>query len=92
MWAITLEERDKHDQKFDTLSPSMGYVSGTHTATSINMLHIVICSLVFFDFSYVFCFLMSFCSFLVCFFSAGEQAKKFFLQSGLPPSVLAEIW
>ncbi|XP_058485779.1 intersectin-2b isoform X2 [Solea solea] len=49
IWAVTPEERNKHDQKFDTLSPSMGYVS-------------------------------------------GEQAKKFFLQSGLPPSVLAEIW
>ncbi|XP_049450197.1 intersectin-2b isoform X2 [Epinephelus fuscoguttatus] len=49
VWAVTLEERVKHDQKFDTLSPSMGYVS-------------------------------------------GEQARKFFLQSGLPPSVLAEIW
>ncbi|XP_072321594.1 intersectin-2b isoform X2 [Eucyclogobius newberryi] len=49
MWAISLEERDKHDKKFDSLSPSMGYVS-------------------------------------------GEQAKRFFLQSGLPPSVLADIW
>uniref|UniRef100_A0A7N8WW85 Intersectin 2b n=1 Tax=Mastacembelus armatus TaxID=205130 RepID=A0A7N8WW85_9TELE len=49
VWAITPEERDKHDKKFDTLSPTMGYVS-------------------------------------------GEQAKKFFLQSGLPASVLAEIW
>ncbi|CAJ1048909.1 intersectin-2b isoform X1 [Xyrichtys novacula] len=48
-WAISPEERDKHDQKFDTLSPSMGFVS-------------------------------------------GEQARKFFLQSGLPASVLAEIW
>ncbi|XP_075994783.1 intersectin-2-like [Genypterus blacodes] len=25
-------------------------------------------------------------------FVSGEQARKFFLQSGLPPSVLAEIW
>ncbi|XP_069549849.1 intersectin-2b isoform X1 [Brachyistius frenatus] len=49
VWAISPEERVKHDQKFDTLSPSMGYVS-------------------------------------------GEQARKFFLQSGLPASVLAEIW
>ncbi|XP_037651143.1 intersectin-2b isoform X2 [Sebastes umbrosus] len=49
VWAISPEERDKHDQKFDTLSPSMGYVS-------------------------------------------GEQARKFLLQSGLPPSVLAQIW
>ncbi|XP_041839803.1 intersectin-2b isoform X2 [Melanotaenia boesemani] len=49
IWGISPEERDKHDQKFDTLSPSMGYVS-------------------------------------------GEQARKFFLQSGLPSSVLAEIW
>uniref|UniRef100_A0A3B5Q1Z7 EH domain-containing protein n=1 Tax=Xiphophorus maculatus TaxID=8083 RepID=A0A3B5Q1Z7_XIPMA len=48
VWAISQEERDKHDQKFDTLSPSMGFIS-------------------------------------------GEQARKFFLQSGLPPSVLAEI-
>uniref|UniRef100_A0A667ZXI7 Intersectin 2b n=1 Tax=Myripristis murdjan TaxID=586833 RepID=A0A667ZXI7_9TELE len=49
VWAISPEERDKHDLKFDTLTPSMGYVS-------------------------------------------GEQARKFFLQSGLPASVLAEIW
>ncbi|KAM4602595.1 intersectin-2b [Polymixia lowei] len=49
IWAVSPEERDKHDQKFDTLSPAMGYVS-------------------------------------------GEQARKFFLQSGLPASVLAEIW
>ncbi|XP_075906136.1 intersectin-2b isoform X2 [Nelusetta ayraudi] len=49
LWAISPEERNKHDQKFDTLSPAVGYVS-------------------------------------------GEQARKFFLQSGLPASVLAEIW
>ncbi|XP_058469345.1 intersectin-2a isoform X3 [Solea solea] len=49
MWAITPEERGKHDKQFDTLAPVLGYVS-------------------------------------------GEQARKFFLQSGLPPSVLAEIW
>ncbi|XP_067427721.1 intersectin-2a isoform X3 [Thunnus thynnus] len=49
MWAITPEERGKHDKQFDTLAPILGYVS-------------------------------------------GEQARKFFLQSGLPASVLAEIW
>uniref|UniRef100_A0A3B3VYI4 EH domain-containing protein n=1 Tax=Poecilia latipinna TaxID=48699 RepID=A0A3B3VYI4_9TELE len=49
VWAITPEERGKHDKQFDTLSPILGYIS-------------------------------------------GEQARKFFLQSGLPPSVLAEIW
>ncbi|XP_049320055.1 intersectin-2b [Astyanax mexicanus] len=49
IWAITPEERDKHDQKFDTLSPAQGFVS-------------------------------------------GEQARNFFLQSGLPSTVLAEIW
>uniref|UniRef100_A0A8C5GR33 Intersectin-2-like n=1 Tax=Gouania willdenowi TaxID=441366 RepID=A0A8C5GR33_GOUWI len=49
VWAISPEERNKHDQKFDTLSPLHGYVS-------------------------------------------GDQARKFFLQSGLPASVLAEIW
>ncbi|XP_037606775.1 intersectin-2a isoform X2 [Sebastes umbrosus] len=49
VWAITPEERGKHDKQFDTLTPVLGYVS-------------------------------------------GEQARKFFLQSGLPPSVLAEIW
>ncbi|XP_042359063.1 intersectin-2a [Plectropomus leopardus] len=48
-WAITPEERGKHDKQFDTLAPVLGYVS-------------------------------------------GEQARKFFLQSGLPASVLAEIW
>ncbi|KAG7239147.1 hypothetical protein INR49_029898 [Caranx melampygus] len=49
VWAITPEERGKHDKQFDTLAPILGYVS-------------------------------------------GEQARKFFLQSGLPASVLAEIW
>ncbi|XP_056260821.1 intersectin-2a isoform X2 [Seriola aureovittata] len=49
VWAITPEERGKHDKQFDTLTPILGYVS-------------------------------------------GEQARKFFLQSGLPASVLAEIW
>uniref|UniRef100_A0A3P8UNS4 Intersectin 2a n=1 Tax=Cynoglossus semilaevis TaxID=244447 RepID=A0A3P8UNS4_CYNSE len=49
VWAITQEERGKHDKQFDTLLPVLGYVS-------------------------------------------GEQARKFFLQSGLPPPVLAEIW
>uniref|UniRef100_A0A8P4GMT8 Intersectin 2a n=1 Tax=Dicentrarchus labrax TaxID=13489 RepID=A0A8P4GMT8_DICLA len=49
VWAITPEERGKHDKQFDSLTPVLGYVS-------------------------------------------GEQARKFFLQSGLPPSVLAEIW
>ncbi|XP_036941845.1 intersectin-2a isoform X2 [Acanthopagrus latus] len=49
VWAITPEERGKHDKQFDSLAPVLGYVS-------------------------------------------GEQARKFFIQSGLPPSVLAEIW
>ncbi|KAL2082614.1 hypothetical protein ACEWY4_022432 [Coilia grayii] len=49
IWAITPEERSKHDRQFDSLTPTLGYVS-------------------------------------------GEQARKFFLQSGLPASVLAEIW
>ncbi|KAM4713617.1 intersectin-2a isoform 2-T2 [Anableps anableps] len=49
VWAITPEERGKHDKQFDTLAPVLGYIS-------------------------------------------GEQARKFFLQSGLPASVLAEIW
>uniref|UniRef100_A0A3Q2T1F5 Intersectin-2 n=1 Tax=Fundulus heteroclitus TaxID=8078 RepID=A0A3Q2T1F5_FUNHE len=49
VWAISPEERGKHDKQFDTLAPVLGYIS-------------------------------------------GEQARKFFLQSGLPASVLAEIW
>uniref|UniRef100_A0AAY4D0E8 Intersectin 2a n=1 Tax=Denticeps clupeoides TaxID=299321 RepID=A0AAY4D0E8_9TELE len=49
IWAITPEERRKHDQQFDSLTPTLGFVS-------------------------------------------GEQARKFFLQSGLPAPVLAEIW
>ncbi|XP_059897953.1 LOW QUALITY PROTEIN: intersectin-2-like [Gadus macrocephalus] len=49
VWAITPEERGKHDKQFDSLAPALGHVS-------------------------------------------GEQARKFFLQSGLPPPVLAEIW
>ncbi|GAA6088556.1 intersectin-2a isoform X1 [Tachysurus ichikawai] len=49
IWAITPEERGKHDKQFDSLTPTLGYVS-------------------------------------------GDQARHFFLQSGLPASVLAEIW
>lgn len=29
MWAITPEERGKHDKQFDSLAPVLGYVSGT---------------------------------------------------------------
>ncbi|KAL1783775.1 intersectin-2 isoform X2 [Sigmodon hispidus] len=49
MWAITSEERTKHDRQFDNLKPSGGYIT-------------------------------------------GDQARTFFLQSGLPAPVLAEIW
>ncbi|KAB1267350.1 Intersectin-2 [Camelus dromedarius] len=49
MWAITSEERTKHDKQFDNLKPAGGYIT-------------------------------------------GDQARTFFLQSGLPPPVLAEIW
>ncbi|KAG7465648.1 hypothetical protein MATL_G00155770 [Megalops atlanticus] len=48
-WAITPEERAKHDKQFESLSPALGYIS-------------------------------------------GDQARKFFLLSGLPAPVLAEIW
>uniref|UniRef100_A0A8B9GXJ5 Intersectin 2b n=1 Tax=Astyanax mexicanus TaxID=7994 RepID=A0A8B9GXJ5_ASTMX len=34
IWAITPEERDKHDQKFDTLSPAQGFVSGRNAMAS----------------------------------------------------------
>lgn len=49
MWAITSEERAKHDKQFESLKPIGGYIT-------------------------------------------GDQARTFFLQSGLPSSVLAEIW
>ncbi|XP_037669217.1 intersectin-2 isoform X1 [Choloepus didactylus] len=49
LWAITSEERNKHDKQFDNLKPSGGYIT-------------------------------------------GDQARTFFLQSGLPAPVLAEIW
>nr|XP_056712131.1 intersectin-2 [Euleptes europaea] len=49
IWAITSEERTKHDKQFDNLKPVGGYIT-------------------------------------------GDQARTFFLQSGLPPQVLAEIW
>uniref|UniRef100_A0A8C3LAR3 Intersectin 2 n=1 Tax=Chrysolophus pictus TaxID=9089 RepID=A0A8C3LAR3_CHRPC len=49
IWAITAEERAKHDKQFDSLKPTGGYIT-------------------------------------------GDQARTFFLQSGLPSSVLADIW
>uniref|UniRef100_A0A8C3ID97 Intersectin 2 n=1 Tax=Chrysemys picta bellii TaxID=8478 RepID=A0A8C3ID97_CHRPI len=49
MWAVTSEERAKHDKQFESLKPIGGYIT-------------------------------------------GDQARTFFLQSGLPSSVLAEIW
>lgn len=38
IWAISPEERNNHDQKFDTLSPSMGYISGSTVHTSARRL------------------------------------------------------
>ncbi|KAM8975535.1 intersectin-1 isoform 2-T2 [Pelodytes ibericus] len=49
IWAITLEERAKHDQQFHGLQPTSGYIT-------------------------------------------GDQARNFFLQSGLHQPVLAQIW
>ncbi|XP_069801690.1 intersectin-1 isoform X4 [Dendropsophus ebraccatus] len=49
IWAITVEERAKHDQQFHGLQPTGGYIT-------------------------------------------GDQARNFFLQSGLHPPVLAQIW
>ncbi|XP_077173072.1 intersectin-2 isoform X2 [Paroedura picta] len=49
VWAITSEERSKHNKQFDNLKPIGGYVT-------------------------------------------GDQARSFFLQSGLSPQILAEIW
>ncbi|XP_071994805.1 intersectin-1 isoform X2 [Engystomops pustulosus] len=49
IWAITLEERAKHDQQFHGLQPTAGYIT-------------------------------------------GDQARNFFLQSGLHPPILAQIW
>ncbi|XP_018100331.1 intersectin-1 isoform X3 [Xenopus laevis] len=49
IWAITVEERAKHDQQFHGLKPTAGYIT-------------------------------------------GDQARNFFLQSGLPQPVLAQIW
>ncbi|XP_063303615.1 intersectin-1 isoform X3 [Pelobates fuscus] len=49
IWAISLEERAKHDQQFHGLQPTAGYIT-------------------------------------------GDQARNFFLQSGLPQPVLAQIW
>ncbi|XP_044140387.1 intersectin-1 isoform X2 [Bufo gargarizans] len=49
IWAITVEERVKHDQQFHGLNPTAGYIT-------------------------------------------GDQARNFFLQSGLHPPVLAQIW
>lgn len=49
IWAITVEERVKHDQQFHGLKPTSGYIT-------------------------------------------GDQARNFFLQSGLHPPVLAQIW
>lgn len=41
MWAISPEERVKHDQKFDTLSPSMGYVTGMRLNTRNTMTSLI---------------------------------------------------
>lgn len=67
VWAISPEERSKHDQKFDTLSPAMGFVSGTQTRTaaqtagfypgvpSLNSLFCCCCFLFIFFFSITSC-------------------------------------
>lgn len=33
MWAITSEERTKHDKQFDNLKPSGGYITGDQART-----------------------------------------------------------
>lgn len=100
MWAISPEERNKHDQKFDTLSPSMGYVSGTGRRIAAHTAGFAVPTAVFphsllvlhFQHDYTTRQLFQFRFFIFLSLSAGEQARKFFLQSGLPASVLAEIW
>lgn len=42
MWAISPEERGKHDQKFDTLSPSMGYITGMHVKNTRSTMTLLI--------------------------------------------------
>uniref|UniRef100_A0A3P8WQR6 Intersectin-1 n=1 Tax=Cynoglossus semilaevis TaxID=244447 RepID=A0A3P8WQR6_CYNSE len=49
VFLISVDERAKHDQQFQSLSPTAGYIT-------------------------------------------GDQARNFFLQSGLPPPILAQIW
>uniref|UniRef100_A0A493T4D3 EH domain-containing protein n=1 Tax=Anas platyrhynchos platyrhynchos TaxID=8840 RepID=A0A493T4D3_ANAPP len=33
IWAITLEERTKHDKQFDSLKPTGGYITGDQART-----------------------------------------------------------
>lgn len=83
MWAITPEERGKYDKQFDSLAPVLGYVSGTllpQQTSRIRKKKFLVWQVTFSTNIRGFCW------------SLGEQARKFFLQSGLPPSVLAEIW
>ncbi|KAI4882675.1 hypothetical protein NFI96_008928 [Prochilodus magdalenae] len=70
IWAITPEERCKHDKQFDSLTPTLGYVSVCGMCDCVGTQ--VLCAV----------------PVIVC---VRDQARKFFLQSGLPASVLAEI-
>lgn len=40
VWAITQEERGKHDKQFDTLLPVLGYVSGKLLSKQTNSTHV----------------------------------------------------
>ncbi|XP_052351815.1 intersectin-2-like [Oncorhynchus keta] len=76
VWAISPEERNKHDKQFDTLSPSPGDLSVWAISPEERKKHDKQFDTLSPTMGYI----------------SGERARKFFLQSGLPSSVLAEIW
>lgn len=48
IWAITPEERGKHDKQFDSLAPTLGFLSGKNTHTYIQYCSLVLVSVFFF--------------------------------------------
>ena len=88
VFLISVDERAKHDQQFHSLAPNAGgYITGNYfvfKSQRVLQLYFLAVQINYLNrlkgpFSFnIFC--------------SGDQAKNFFLQSGLPPPILAQIW
>ncbi|KAJ8352480.1 hypothetical protein SKAU_G00239560 [Synaphobranchus kaupii] len=90
-WVISVDERAKHDQQFHSLAPTpTGFITAPKKAVLLFKVHTDCSRLAVTSSTYPTPRPMhSGQERRVC---GGDQARNFFLQSGLPPPILAQIW